>query len=278
MFSNTFTLTLAALLIVSGCDSTNSEPLPSEPGLYASMPNKIRESLAIDYSQVEGVVNVNGQNYPMSLVGSQYRAVIDDIPANSDLQVDLLFSERQPDDRLLRLARTERINIAISNTDVTRVIQQQDYSYDFDFDNDGITNIVERNNGWDPFVDEPVVTRNVAVNISIPQVVNEPGITQIIAFIGGSVAQPNRVGNGNLFTARKSVPTRVPFDIDIRLQQQYQGQAIIIGGAIVEIPAGDDDITYVMRDDLYDFSFDYDGDGISNLNEIQSGTDPFLAN
>ncbi len=277
MFCKSFHLLWVSLLILSGCTGDSGEhavPLnPGASGITLASPIKIRESLAIDFSQVTGVANVNGRTYEMVQSGSGYRATINNIPINSDVQLNLLFQEQLPDGQALRLAYTDQITIAIGNSNQTRQILQAEYRYDYDADGDGISNIVERNNGSDPFIPENAVNRVVVVQLNIPQIINDPGITQVIALF----ADVPRAGSrpfANTFAFRGEVSSTIPVGIDIRLTQEYEGQRIIVARALTERPPGEEDIFIALTDDDFDFSLDSDGDGTSNLDELQAGTNP----
>ncbi len=277
LFRKSFNLLWISLLILSGCNGDSSgysvSPDPDESGLTLAAPIKIRESLAIDFSQVTGVANVNGRTYEMVQSGSSYRAAIDNIPVNSDVQLNLLFQERLPSGQTLRLAYTDQINIAVGTTNQTRQILQAEYLYDYDADGDGVSNIVERTNGSDPFTPENAVNRVVVVQLNIPQIINDPSITQVIALFA-DVPRARSRPFANTFSFRGEVSSRIPVGIDIRLTQEYQGQKIIVARALTERPPGVEDIFIALTDNDFDFSLDSDGDGISNLDELQAGTNP----
>ena len=66
--------------------------------------------------------------------------------------------------------------------------------------------------------------------------------------------------------------------IDILLVHDYPGNSVVVAQAILQVDSADQDLTVILDDNHFDFSFDYDGDGVLNIDEIQAGADPFNPN
>lgn len=278
---------LTTLFVLSGCigDSNPTNQVTGQvtnlatgeqpaSGLEFQLPAKIRTSLAVDFSQVTGFANVNGRNYEMERFGDRYRALVPNVPVNSDVSIDLLFSERLSDGRVLELARTNPQSFTVGTADQTIEISEEQYSYDFDADNDQISNIAERNDGTDPFTPENAGTRTITVEFNLPQRIEDPAITRVIALVA-DVPRPRTPRADNVVQVSGLVPASSTIDIDIRLTQQFDGEAVLIARATDQIDAGSDDFTLNLSDENFDFSIDDDGDGISNIDEIQAGSNPF---
>lgn len=276
LFGKTLIPLLTALLL-SACDGDTLTPANDGSGVDFRLPEKIRTSLAVDFTQVSGFANVNGRDYAMERFGDRFRARIPNLPTNSDASVSLQFSERLPNGRPLNLAKTEIQRFRIGTVDQTIEITEDQYSYDFDADGDQISNIAERNDGTDPFTPENAGTRTIVVQFNIPQRINDPLITRVIPLMADVTRVRSPPFNSFVFVSGL-VSTANNIEVDIRLQQIFQGQPVRIARALLQVDPGNEDVTLNLFDDNFDFSIDDDRDGISNLDELQSGTNPFVAN
>ena len=274
---------LVALALITGCggDSTTTSnqattgQAQSGSGLDFPLPVAVRESLVVDIDQVSGFVNINGQIFEMQRAGDRYSVEIPNIPANSDVEIDLTFIETLSNGGQLTLAETAPQTFAINDSDQTIEFFQNQYLFPDD-DNDGLSNIEERNNESDPFTPENAGTRTIAVQFNLPGIIQQPAITQVIALF---LDVPRPISfPGTTIQATGIVAAGIPVDIDIRLIQQFQNQDVLIADAIETLDAGIDDETLVLTDDTFDFTIDSDNDGITNLDELQQGTNPFVAN
>ena len=132
--------------MLSGCDGGTpaSGLIETSPGTGSGVdfqpPEKIRTSLAVNFDQVSGTVNVNSRSFQMQRDGEQFIATIPNVPANSEVSIDLLFNEMLIDGRILNLARTESRTFSIGSSDDTVNISEEEFIYDFDDDNDQISN------------------------------------------------------------------------------------------------------------------------------------------
>lgn len=81
-----------------------------------------------------------------------------------------------------------------------------------------------------------------------------------------------------MLEATGRVANGIAIEVDIRLQQQFAGEEVPVANATDTIAAGVDDVILVLPDDRFDFGIDSDNDGIINLVELQTGTDPFVVN
>ena len=288
MFVKSVSPILIALIITTGCGSDSVDGTTigtpattdleisnsgSSSNLQLAPPLKIRESLAVDFNQLRGTINVNGQAFEMTRRENDFIAVLENVPVNSNVQIDLQFIEDLSSGQQLPLARTNQITIDVAESDLMRQILQSEYEFDFDADSDGVSNFAERNNNTDPFTAEAVTSRNVAVEFDLPAMIENPNITQVIALITDIPRVISR--SGNQIAANGLVPSNIPIDIEIRLTQQFNNQQVFIATASDVVAAGPDDFTVLLDDDDFDFSLDSDGDGVPNLIELQNGGNPF---
>lgn len=287
MLSGKFSIPfLAACLLLSGCDSTPTERQASGSSLDIQLPEKIRTSLAVDFTRVSGVATVNDRIFEMERLDDSFRAIVPDIPVNSELSIDLRFSETLTDGRILDLAQTAPEIFSVGSTDTTIEITEDEFSYAFDDDNDGISNIVERNDGTDPFIPENVGNRTITVEFNLPQRIEDPQITQALVLISDLSRAFER--EDNFIQASGIVPNSNTIDVDIRLSQlielpnpdptqEIELLRVIVAQALLQLDPGNDDQIVMLTDSDFNFDFDEDQDGTINLEEIQSGTNPVLA-
>ena len=133
--------------------------------LEFQLPVVIRESSVVDITQVSGFVNVNGRNFEMQRTGDRYSIDIPNIPVNSDVDIDLRFIERLTNGAELILAETEPMTFSVGQSDQTIEFFENQFNFP-DEDQDGFTNIEERNNETDPFTPENTGSRNIIVPVS----------------------------------------------------------------------------------------------------------------
>lgn len=273
---------MAALILLTACDSDTKSVdrslVPVEnPGLEFPLPEKVRTSLAVDFDQVSGVAVVNGTAFELlPIAGQQFQALVSDVPINSSVSVELMFTERLPDGRPLPLAGTDPMIFSVGTTDQMIQIPETQYSYDFDADNDQISNIAERNDGTDPFVPENAGTRTITVQFDIPQRIDEPDLVQALVIVA-DVARSQTPRQGRSIQSSGLVPNVNNIDVDVRLSQFFQGQAVPIAVGNDQVEAGDNDFTLTLTENQFNFELDNDGDGVSNFDELQAGTNPFIA-
>ena len=270
---------LFAMLALSSCGGeTDTSSVFIDPGaeseLSIALPVKIRESLTVDFTQVTGVATVNGIPNVMTQTANGFTVTVPGIVANSTATIELSFTERLPNGVPLILAATEQLALQIGAVDQTVTIREDQYSYNFDDDGDGISNIAERDNDSDPLVPENTINRLINVEFDLPSIIEQPAITQIIVLIADSPRAFARTGN--TINVQVLVSTSTPIDIDIRLSQQFNGEAVRLASATDILEAGEDAVQITLVDSDFDFlSFDDDQDGIPNIVELQNGGDPF---
>ena len=272
---------LAILFALSGCDSDDSfEQTNFAVGEGIEAPERIRESFAVDFAQVTGLLTINGQAFQMSrLANNQFQVQIPNIAANSNVTVVVEYSETLPDGRELRLGRSMPMTQSVGNNDLTINISNDQFDYSFDDDEDDISNIVEREQGTDPFEPENSVNRLLSVQFNIPQRINDPAITRHTLIVNGIPRATNPPdGDFLIVSTGVVVPSNFPVEIDVRLDQLFAGQPVPIAQAETQLDAGEEELSVVLTDQDFGFLFDQDQDGIINLDELENGTDPFSPN
>jgi len=265
------------LLTATACDS-DQQMVESDSVEGIGLPQRIRQSFAIDFSQVTAILNFNGQDYEMARRGDRYQVDVPNVVVGSDVNVNVTYYERLPNGYNLLLATTEQIQVNVTNA--TLPIREDQYNYNHDDDGDSVSNIIEREQGLNPLVPENTANRNVVLQFNIPTVVNNSAITRAIVLVADVPRAFSR--DGNRINVSTVVPSQPEATIDIRLIQIYtqpNGETVdvTIARAQQQTDAGTDDFFVTLTDADFNLAIDSDGDGVSNLDELQSGTNPILA-
>jgi len=274
----TLTLLTLATCVFTGCGDQDDGKASytahdSELGIFA--PGRLRESLAVDPANIVAFVEVNNRSYQMEPSGNQFVAVVEGLRPNQDATIRITFRENFPDGRQLNLAQTGEKVERIGATDHAFTVQRGEYSYAYDIDNDGVSNLEERNNGTDPFVAENVANRRINVTFNIPQAINDPELVQVYTFFGDLVVAPRSI-DGNRRTYVTSLPGNTEVRIEVRIVQKFGTRDIIVAEAITTAPRSQNDAVFDLTDDNFDFSMDEDNDGKTNLQEMQNGDNPLV--
>ncbi len=265
--------------ILGGCasdESTNTIEIKPDQ-LSLSVPNRIREVRELDIENVEAIATVNGQQFELTRTDDQYRVSLN-IPTNSSIDISIRFSERLDSGDVLDLAEfSSSLNIGTENQTL-QVFESEFNDSAFDDDNDLISNLIEREEGTDPFVfDTRPDNRTITINFSLPLVINDPQITQVIATIAGTPRAVSRTGNNFEISGIATTDSDVSVEV-LLLQRLDSGISLLLADATRLIPSGVQAVAIEFTDDDFNFDQDQDGDGITNLDELQNGTDPFTQN
>jgi len=269
---------IALAIFLSGCGSDDSTGLEVQPDqLSVGMPDRIRQVQALDLDTVEAIATVNGQEFQLERTGEQYRTSIT-VASNSSVALSIRFRERLEDGGVLDLADFSS-TLNVGNENETLQLFNNDFNDSpFDLDNDELSNLVEREEGTDPFVfDTRPENRNFTINFALPRIINEPEITQVIATIAGTPRAVNREGNNFEIVGLATTRTSVAIEV-ILLQRLPNSATLVLANATRSISSGIQDETVNFVDNDFDFDRDQDGDGRTNLQELQDGTDPFTQN
>lgn len=264
---------------VSGCGGNESSTSIDVQGdqLSLTAPDRIRQVRELDIETLEAIATINGQETEFVRTGEQFRVSVP-IPSNSSVSISILFRERLDNGGVLNLANFSS-TIEMGNTNRTLQVFDNEFNdAPFDEDGDQISNLVEREENTDPFVfDTRPDNRNFTINFSLPGVINDPQVTQVITTIAGTPRAVRREGNDfeitGLATTRSSVAVEV-----ILLQRLDSGISLVLADATREVPSGVQAVFIALNDADFNFNRDQDGDGRTNLEELQNGTDPFRPN
>lgn len=242
--------------------------------LSLGIPTRIRQVQALDIENVEAIATVDGQQYELTRNGEQFRTSIP-VASNRNIGVSILFRERLDNGGILELANyASTLQIGTSNQTL-QVFDNDFNDSPFDNDNDQISNLVEREEGTDPFVfDIRPENRTITIDFSLPRIIDEPQVTQVIATIAGTPRPVQR--NGNDFEISGIATTRSTVAIEIILLQRVaSGIPLVLANATRTVPSGIQPVSIDLNEVDFDFDRDQDGDGRTNLQELQNGTDPF---
>lgn len=272
--------TLACLL--ASCDADTSAGRMSGGAIDLGIPEKVRRVSAVNLDAVSAIANVtinsddSGQDYEMTRSGDRFTTIITLENATS-VSVNLRFSETLDNGVILDLARHPQVSSAVGSNSIVMEFLESGFLDNFDDDNDGITNLQERNLGTDPLSPTSVQqTRQLTVQFTLPAQLPDPLVTQSIVTFGGIPRAVSRIGNELTITG--VITTLEDVDVEIFLLQNVSNRQVVLATSIITIAAGFDDLSQSLSDSNFDFSRDDDGDGQTNLVEVRNGTDPFTAN
>lgn len=273
-----FAFVFVLAFVISGCGSNEGSTNIDVQGdtLSLTAPDRIRQVRALDIESLEAIATINGQETEFVRSGEQFRVSVP-IPSNSNVSISILFRERLDNGGVLNLANFSTTLDIGSTNETLQVFDNEFNDAPFDEDGDQISNLAEREEDTDPFVfDARPDNRSFTINFTLPGVINDPQITQVITTIAGTPRAVRREGNDfeitGLATTRASVTVEV-----ILLQRLDSGIPLVLADATREVPSGIQDVFIELSDADFNFDRDQDGDNRTNLEELQNGTDPFRA-
>lgn len=273
--SRTLCMCLFAFLLSScGSDESNGSIEIQADRLSLTMPDRIRQVRELAIETLEAVATVDGQQYELIRTGEQFTVSIT-LASNSDVNVSILFRERLADGGVLDLASYSS-SLRVGTVNQTLQIFNDEFNDSpFDIDNDQISNLVEREEGTDPFVfDTRPENRNISISFSLPRIIDDPQVTQVIATIAGTPRAVTRIGNNFQISGVATTRSAVTIEV-ILLQRLASGISLVLADATQTVTSGVQAVAIDLTDDDFNFDRDQDGDGRTNLEELQNGTDPF---
>lgn len=81
--------------------------------------------------------------------------------------------------------------------------------------------------------------------------------------------------NSNFWTGSISVKRDSRIAVDVLWSENYAEASLRLAQADLIQDVSDQDLILIVNSDSYDFNFDEDGDGVSNLDERRNNTNPF---
>ncbi len=242
--------------------------------LRIAEPLRLRSIRDIDPAAVRAVALVNGVETELQRNASGLFAGQIEVPAQSNFTVSIEYYELYAGEKLT-LARTEQA-INTSTQDTTLTLQRSDYSYAFDNDGDGVSNILEREHNTSP-LDSVQSPELVSIDVFVPR----PSQLESIGFtnyqIEASVGSSSHAAESSIGEYRRTftVVRQDPLSVSVRILELSTGQQLTIGSQTVQIAGVQDLQSLTVAAADYNFQFDQDADGISNLDELSAGSDPF---
>lgn len=167
-------LTILALLGLMGCSQEFENDTESANGLTITAPDFLLESKAIDEQNFTPTLTIDNRSYVLSKNGNQWSGTFD-VAANDSYQIRVDWNETYKGRQLLMASATKMIEVGSSA--VSAQIASADYdTTSFDEDNDGKSNLEERNEGSNPFVHQDVDNTAFVSVPKLPVNANTPSI------------------------------------------------------------------------------------------------------
>jgi len=211
---------VAAVILLAACSDTGTaiglndnaatlETIGNSGTLGLKAPEFIIEGRAVDLDQVDPVVSVNQQRVEMTRVEETQWSGTIDVPANSTFTLSIEWLESFAGEDLTLALFEQTMSVGSEASTVT--LGSADYNIDIDTDNDGFTNLVERNASSDPFDagDQPPFSPGstdvsllipLVSNGSVPQIDGQGAVydTNALRLVGEwAAATPNVTDGGN---------------------------------------------------------------------------------
>lgn len=285
-----------ALTIASCSGDTSTGELHGNGMLSMAVPEPIRRVLAVDIDKILATANINGVAYPMRLIDNRFIGNIS-LTRTETITISLRFEECLDASGLnislengekcqesagipITLAEAQERQIQTNNQNETVRFVAEDFNTDCnqcDFDGDNLSNLQEREIGTNPIIaDVYQESRNVTLTFSIPNEIPFPAVTQPRVLMD---LRPRGVEllDEFTYTSRGTVNTPNPVLVEVDLLQRLTPpQTVLLARFSEEVPVGFNDVSIQPSHSEFDYSFDNDGDGRSNIEEIRNGTNPVL--
>lgn len=167
-------LTILALLGLMGCSQELENNTESANGLTITAPDFLLESKAVDDQNFTPTLTIDNRSYVLSKNGNQWSGTFD-VAVNDSYQIRVDWNETYKGRQLPMASATKMIEVGSSA--VSAQIASADYdTTSFDEDNDGKSNLVERNEGSNPFVHQDVDNTAFVSVPKLPVNANTPSI------------------------------------------------------------------------------------------------------
>ncbi len=267
-------------LCVSCSPDHNTE---DSSNLTLQPPAAILAARMVDPNQLSVVVTVDGESVDMSPVGDgNFSGSIDlspDRPHNVEVRWNENFNPDANPQGLLLARAAKSVSVTAGDTNATISIRSSEFNTSsWDQDSDGRSNLAERREGSDPndplSPEAPPMLVAVEVQVNIPNSfqagsVNTDGLTMVALVNSQSVALTR---SGLIWTGGLNLIENSDAFIDVTLFREVE-QNLRIGVVRKSVNIGAGGLT-VIADTDFDFQFDDDNDGLTNLEEILNGFDP----
>lgn len=270
---------ISSLVACGGEGEANSSTADLIAGeLSLNMPSRIRNINAINPNAVSAVATINNQRFPLTRGNDGRFQTSITVNTNTDISVGVSFSETLPGGANIELASHPAIESNTGNDNLTIQFLESNYETDnFDVDGDGCSNITEREVDTNPLVNDAIpanFVRSISFNIpagisSLPDQNLLEARVQIVGIGRAAIRIDNSIQSSGALTQCSNS------EILVLLRYGLPNNILTIASAIV--PHGTS-ANVVLSESDFDFNEDADGDGITNLTELQSGSNPFVQN
>ena len=278
---------LFSSLLLVACDNSNNGTINTDATgateMVFSPPAVIMESRVAAADLVLEIL-VDGTPVPISQNDAGQWVGTTMVPSNSSAEVVVNWDEsyvdtRLPNNKLPLATATKQLNVAAGATSAELTFLNNEFNTSVDSDNDGRSNLSERNDNYDPLDDDSpgvdVVEVSVRIELELPASLSGASDEVKLA------VTPTAMLNGRLVTLtrqgdRWTADTFAAENSSVFVQATFydtsqQGSRLAIvqrsqditGSAVVSFFADD-----------YGSTFDDDQDGLSNADEITGGSNP----
>ena len=263
---------LVVLLLVA----CGGEQVQMRTDMMVPTPTAIRQVQAVDPTALSATVSVNGASFnllPDSETGDWSATV--DVPASGVTDVTITWFEIYQGVRLQLAQQTRSVDIGIDGATVEFGDAYVVSGEGFDRDNDGFSNLDERNLNT-----SPIDSADRPDNATMLLTVNLP--PQFALLRGGVVAVAIRDGvdvplikqSDTLYTGSvNGLPTNTEIALTVNVNsQRFSNVPVAQAMRTINLIAGENSVTVLAGD--FSTAADSDSDGRTNIEEVRQNRDP----
>ncbi len=276
-------VTLALVACEQGGDSGNVSSFDDGSAEMAfTPPVSILLTRAIDPNALVLTVEVDGESVPVERVDERWVAQVG-LARGASVDVTVYWSELFGGSSLKLATLTKPVTVPPTVDSLDVVFRSTEFDTtslaELDVDNDGRSNLAERQAETDPRdasdPGQPVVDVVLPVEVRLPQALGlaDEAITEAIevsAVVDGMVIALTR--DGSVWRGSTTAPQQSEVFVSVNVFATT-ARALRLARFEQSIASGDGNLILVSAED-YDISDDFDGDGIVNVVELADGTDP----
>jgi len=289
ILANRVAWTALLMMCLSACDNDNVGTITttSAEGSHVEMvpPQRIAQSRAIEPGKLDLVVTVNADRVPMGLPNADgVRSGTINLTEGSQHFVRVIWTENSNEEPLVLAVNEDTILVnGGANAQQDIVFRNDEYNYNFDDDRDDRSNFDELEANTNPLdATSPGFAPNrvdVTVRIQIPdeRILSNNmllGTITPVAIVNNEVEVPLVREGNNTWIGEANVVQNSSAFAEVTFFQAPDRMLALSTARFSDVVGEGNDIN-IPSSQFDSAPFDQDTDGLSNLDELLGGSDPF---